>query len=367
MAKIRICHVTSAHRPFDSRIFSKECISLSKAYDVYLIAPNIDDCERDGIHVIGVSIAQKRFRRQIEKKKILKRMMEVDADVYHFHEPELIMYGLKMKKKGKKVIFDSHEDSPATILDMRYFPVWLRKTGSKVYEWFEKYALKKFDGVISVDPRIVDRLKKINQNTEMITNYPKYEEYNIGWERQNQACFTGNIGRLWCPQSIVQGIYGLDVKLVLAGFSSEEYISENLKVLPAWTQVEYTGLLPHDEALKIQGKSFAAFALLDYGVIVGGNWGTMGNTKIFEYMMTGTPIICTDFILWKKIIDKYQCGICVNPHNIKEIHDAVEYLQNHPEEVKRMGENGRNASREVFNWDTQEKVLLDFYKSTVGV
>ena len=43
-------------------------------------------------------------------KDIYKKALEIDADIYHFHDPELLPYGLKLKKKGKSVIFDSHEN-----------------------------------------------------------------------------------------------------------------------------------------------------------------------------------------------------------------------------------------------------------------
>ena len=37
-------------------------------------------------------------------------------------------------------------------------------------------------------------------------------------------------------------------------------------------------------------------------------------------------------------------------------------LLDHPEEARRMGENGRRAVEEEFNWGTQEKKLLALYE-----
>lgn len=363
---IKICHVASAHDPFDGRIFERECTSLAKIYDVYLVIPHKEDVVRNDVHLLGVDIPEGRFSRQFYMGRIFKRMEEVDADVYHFHEPELLPLGLKMKKRGKKVIYDSHENTPAMILNMRYLPKWIRKIASPLYEKYENYALKKFDGVISVDPKIVERLKKNNPNTVMVTNYPKYKEIETKEKRANSICFTGAIGPNWLVDNIVKSVKDIDVNVILAGFTSDEYL-DKLKELSSWNKVEYKGIVPHQSALDIQRTSFAAFALLDYGVIVGGKWGTLGNTKLFEYMMAGTPLICTDFILWKEILDKYKCGICVNPHKIEEISNAIRYLQTHPNEAKIMGENGKRASKEYFNWSTQETILLDFYKETVGI
>lgn len=35
---MKICHLTSAHNNNDTRIFYKECVSLAKKYDVYIVA-----------------------------------------------------------------------------------------------------------------------------------------------------------------------------------------------------------------------------------------------------------------------------------------------------------------------------------------
>lgn len=89
--------------------------------------------------------------------------------------------------------------------------------------------------------------------------------------------------------------------------------------------------------------------------------GTMGNTKIFEEMMAGLPVVCTDFVLWKEFVERYHCGICVDPENVDEIAGAIRYLLDHPDEARQMGENGRRAIKEEFNWTVEEKSLFSLY------
>lgn len=78
--------------------------------------------------------------------------------------------------------------------------------------------------------------------------------------------------------------------------------------------------------------------------------------------MAGLPVICTDFDLWRDFVERYECGICVNPECLQEISDAIRYLIKHPEEAIRMGSNGRRAAEQEFNWGVEEQKLLRLYE-----
>lgn len=84
--------------------------------------------------------------------------------------------------------------------------------------------------------------------------------------------------------------------------------------------------------------------------------------KMFEYMAVGLPVIASNFPLWKKIVEENNCGICVSPLNPEEIAKAIEYLIEYPEEAKKMGENGRKAVLEKYNWENESKKLLKIYE-----
>ena len=78
--------------------------------------------------------------------------------------------------------------------------------------------------------------------------------------------------------------------------------------------------------------------------------------------MAGLPIICTDFVLWKEFIDKYNCGFCVKPKSVEDICTAIKYLLDNPERAKEMGLNGRKAIKEEFNWQNEKKKLFALYE-----
>ena len=368
--KGKICHLTSAHRYTDGRIFYKECCSLAKeGYTVYLIAPNAPNKIECEVQIVGIDVNNKSrwFRMFILPKLIYKKARLIDADVYHFHDPELLPLGLKLKRKGKKVIFDSHEDVPVFIRHKKYIWSLFRLIIAKLYNFYEAYVVHRLDAVISVTPQIVDRLRKININTYQITNYPivsSNDNLNVSCDRN--IVFAGGVSPLWMHENIICSIKDIDINYVIAGKSSDDYL-KILQKLEGWNKVKYLGFISNSEVKTIYRTAIAGVAILGYSPIVGGKLGTLGNTKLFEIMEMGLPVVCTDFSLWKKIIDKWKCGVYVNPYNIEEKKQAILYLLDNPEIACEMGRNGRKAVLKEYNWMSQEQILYRLYSNLMPI
>lgn len=366
----KVCHVTSVHPKEDVRIYQKECVSLAQAgYEVWLVQQG-SDYEKNGVHVVGFGqIHQSRLKRMLlTSRNAYEKALEVDADVYHLHDPELLPYGLKLKKKGKKVIFDSHEDVPADILEKYWIPAPLRKLISRIYAGYEAHCFQKLDGVIGVTPTLCDRLERDARHSVMVTNYPIWVENTpVPTFDSRRIAFTGMISEQWSIHNLLKALESVpEVTLELRSRTIEEPYGSRLRELPGWEKVNFPGSVPHSEVLKLLSECMCGVALLRECPNAGGKTGTLGNTKIFEYMMMGIPLICTDFVLWKEIVDRWQCGICVDPENAEQIRGAVCYILDHPQEAKKMGENGRRAVREMFNWHMEEEKLLGFYQDVIG-
>ena len=147
---IRVCHMTSVHPAEDVRIFHKECVSLAEAgYEVYLVEQG-ESSEKNGVHIVGVGQCSggQLARMTSFAKKVYEAALAVDADVYHFHDPELLPYGLKLKRRGKKVIFDSHEKYTEQLKNKPYLPVWVTVPIAWCYGIYERFVLKQIDAVI---------------------------------------------------------------------------------------------------------------------------------------------------------------------------------------------------------------------------
>ncbi len=362
---IKVCHITSAHPPEDVRIFHKECVSLAKAgYDVYLVARG-ESYEKNGVHIAGFGeVTGGRLKRMtLLARRAYKTALALDADVYHFHDPELLPYGLKLKRKGKKVVFDSHENTLDSILGKAWIPVPLRRL---VYYWFkgrQEKVCKEIDAVITVTPRMTEFFRRLNPRPTQVTNFPILAEAPPPAAPQpGTLVFAGAISPVYNHHIIIRVLEKFpECRYVLCGHVEDGYLQE-LEALPAWKQVRYLGSLPHDEIPALLSKCAVGMAVASYTRNGGWKNGTLGNTKIYEEMMAGLPVICTDFVLWRELVDRWHCGICVEPEDPDAIAAAIQYLLDHMEEARRMGENGRRAVEEEFNWGVEEKKLLALYK-----
>lgn len=364
----KVCHISSAHNSDDARILYKECVSLvNLGYDVYFVVHG-NSAVRQGVNIVGIGDRpSNRFFRMIKSApKAFRAALAVDADIYHIHDPELLPYAIRLKKKGKRVIFDSHEDYLSTISEKKWIPVFLRGFIQTLYKQLEEKVIRKIDGAVVCYHWTYDRYKIINDNVEMILNYPIVESGtgNIREWKPNEfrICFAGGVTSQWCHKEIIQAIQCISgVYYELAGQATPEYLAE-LRRLEGWDRVHYHGRILFDEVNSlIYNNATVGMVLLDYIPQCKGKVGNISNTKFFEYMYAGIPLICTDFMLWQQIIEEEKCGLCVDPHNVCEITKAIEFFLNNRQIAEEMGRNGQKAIMKKYNWASEEKKMLRLY------
>ncbi len=220
---MKVCHMTSAHAQEDIRIFKKECVSLAKAgYEVYQVSRG-ESGIKEGVRLIGTGPEKPgRFYRLINlARTVYRAAKEVDADVYHFHDPELLPYGLKLKRAGKKVIFDSHEDVSAQILDKQWIPRPFRKLVSAVYRRYETHVVKRLDAVVAATPHIAESFMGRCKKVVVVNNYPKLDDIRFHdtpfSEREPIVCYAGGINELRGEKIMVEALKDADAKLIIAG------------------------------------------------------------------------------------------------------------------------------------------------------
>ena len=84
--------MTSVHPPEDIRIFRKECVSAAKAGHQVTLIQSGESYEKDGVTVVGFgTLKGNRLARMLRGPKLVyQKALLADADLYQFHDPELI-------------------------------------------------------------------------------------------------------------------------------------------------------------------------------------------------------------------------------------------------------------------------------------
>lgn len=298
-------------------------------------------------------------------KKVFQKAVELDSDIYHLHDPELIPIGLKLKKLGKKVIFDSHEDVGKDIISKDWIPYIVIKLVSIAYNSYEKYACKKFDYIITATPYIKDKFLKINKNSIDINNFPILGELSndTPWsDKKDEVCYVGGIAQIRGIKEIVKAMeFTKNIKLNLAGSFSEKAVEKEVKTYNGWQKVNELGFLGRENISELYKKSKAGLVTL-HPII---NYLDALPVKMFEYMAAGLPVISSNITLWKEIVEGNNCGICINPLEPKEIAEAIEYIISHPKVAEEMGQNGKKAVLEKYNWQVEEKKMFEVYNGLI--
>lgn len=365
MKRYRLVHLSSVHPRDDVRIYYKQCRSLvNHGHDVTLIvADDLGDECKDGVNVIDVGRLSGRFNRMVNTtRRVFYKAVALDADLYHLHEPELIPIGLKLKRLGKKVVFDSHEDVPKQMLGKPYLGPVSKRVLSGGFSVFERYACRRLDGIVTATPTIREKFLGINRCTLDVNNFPLLGELDaaVPWaEKREEICYVGGIAAIRGIREVVRacGLLETNARLNLAGVFSEHAMEAEVKAYSGWDRVNDHGLVDRAGVRNLLGRSLAG--LVTFHPLP--NHVDAQPNKMFEYMSSGIPVIASNFPLWREVIWGNDCGICVDPLDPKAIAGAIDRLVKNPELARRMGENGREAVRKKYNWSIEEEKLMVFY------
>ncbi|TPD57952.1 glycosyltransferase family 4 protein [Emcibacter nanhaiensis] len=365
---MKICHLTSVHPRNDVRIFHKQCRSLAKnGFDVQLIvADGLGDEVRDQVKIGDVGRLPSRLKRVvITGRRILKKAREINADIYHFHDPELIPVGLLLQCRGKKVVYDVHEDLPRQIISKPWIPPYLRKPISWTAEKIENFLSRFFSAVVTATPFIRDRFLKINSRVVDVNNFPLLEEFSYqpdAEKGQNEICYVGGITKARGIFPLIEALANTTAVLNIAGIYKVPGLRDELSSMPGWEKVVEHGFLDRKGVADLLARSNVGIVTL----LPIENYLDSLPVKMFEYMASGLPVIASDFPYWKTIVEKHDCGVCVDPTNPREIAEAIEHFLRDSELAKKVGKNGRKAVEEVFNWSIEEKKMISIYREMMA-
>jgi glycosyltransferase involved in cell wall biosynthesis len=373
---MKVCHVISGYHRNDARVFVRQCRSLKQAgYDVSLLTNDGKPDEiLEGIPVISCRVHwPERWKVLVAaKRQFMPEAVRLDADVYQLHSPELLPMVHPLRRLGKGVVYDAHEDLPRHLLEKEWLPDLLRRPFGFAAESYLRRTLRQVDDVVSPHSHVVDQLRRTIGKGTLVANFPIVQPLPALTEtefatRPAAICYTGTVYAYSNQEATLDAIAPLQgIRYRVAGYIDDRH-HRALAQRPGAAKLEVMGRVGRAELRALYMSCVAGLAVYDYKHNLGWKLGSYGTNKVFEYMEAGLPLICTDYDLWRDIVDRYQCGVYVRPGAVNEIRAAIDYVMSDRARAFRMGQNGRRAVLEEFNWSSEERKYLAVFERLGGV
>ena len=363
----RVVHVTTVHPRDDIRIFHKECVSLAQAgYEVVqVVGDGHGEAVVEGVRIvdIGRRPAGRLARMRQQPRAALAMVRALRPMLVHLHDPELLPLGVVLARDGVKVVYDAHEDVPRQILTKQWIPKPLRGLVSAGLEWYENRQVALLSAVCAATPHISERFARVAQRGVNVSNFPFLTELAPPANpvpRERAVCYVGGIMRTRGLLQMVRAVAQVpDVTLLLCGNFEDAAFEAELRAEPGWDRVGFMGHVGRDAVRQVLARSSAGLVTL----LPMPSYLEALPIKMFEYMSAELPVIASDFPLWRDIVVRQDCGVCVDPADPQAIAEAIRVILDAPERAQAMGRAGRAAVLEQYNWPQAERELLALYRA----
>lgn len=362
-------HITSVHPRYDIRIFYKECVSLSKAgYETtLLVADGKGDVQGDEIKIIDFGMPLNRFHRMtVIVWRMIKFCWNKQVGIFHIHDPELLFLALILTLQGKTVIFDVHEDVQAQIKNKEYISSVVKPIIAFTYRMFEISISRYISGVITATPYIREKFSEYSKNSVLICNFPILDEFknmnrSLKTKEPNICCYIGAITKGRCAIELVEAAQMVqsDIRIVFMGGVESEDLKNRMEELDVKKRISFEPYGSRLEVKKLMEKSTIGLCVMKPH----NNHVDSLPNKLFEYMSAGLCSIVSNFELWEDLIRITGSGVSCDPMSPEDIAKKIDLLLSDPDASEKMGQNGLKSVKSFYNWNAEEKKLIEFYDS----
>jgi len=374
-----VVHLSTAHSTGDTRIFHKELQTLvAQEYDCHYVVFDDGKMEaHNGVQLHPIGNRDSRLKRWYDLPQLYFEASDIDAEVYHIHDWDLIPVGVALKNwTSEKVIYDVHEDYPHLIRDRDWIPNLIRPIVDSVFPQFEALASNYFDGVIAATEWIADSLRNRGvTNITTIHNFPKTQIIDINDETgeitdsEYTLIYVGGLSEVRGLIEMIELVAelrdrGLSVSLVcLGGFTSKQFEHDakaRIRALGVEDSIKFPGQVNYQQMFQYLSTADVGLALLDVEHYEGGI-----PTKLFEYMYAELPVVITDIQATEGYVSR-DWGRIVPEHETRKQADVITDLLNDPRLRTKMGSTGRNVVESQFSWELEQEKFVELYEEILS-
>lgn len=374
----KVCHFSSVHSVWDTRVFYRECVSLSKHYHVTLIAVGDGQLEtymRNGVKVIKVARPASfvyRFLKTIFQVFILA--VKEDADLYHIHDAEMVPFGIALRLLGKPVIYDIHENTHDDILLKPWLPLSVRRVIAGTYNLMLAVASRFLHFiVVTASPDFLPRFFARPGQSSIVQNFadPKqFEPFRVEKRSSlsgNQFFYVGMIRDMYYNiDPVLEALYllskqGIETTLHLIGYFGVD-TEKGFQQLPYWNEIKHHvklhGFLEMPDAYAISRECKIGICIKNQPE----HMLVSHERKWFEYIAAGLPSIFSDTPIYNNINSEKQVGLAVDLTSPLSIADALKQLLIDHALLDRLTDNCTEVADQTVNWNKEFAILNATYE-----
>lgn len=375
---IKVCHFSSVHSIHDTRVFSRECVSLSKYFDVTLIAIGNFSGQNQGVRIIGIPKAKTKLERFFGTTfKVFVSAIKTEADLFHIHDAEMLPFAMLLGLLGKKVIYDIHENTKQDILlkpwlkpELKVKAAWLYDALLKFSNRFVHYipvvANERFLPIFHVKPKQYS----VVQNFADVNEMRKYRVDDRLMLPSNHIFYVGMIKDMYYDFNVlIEAVYQLKQKGFRVFVHAVGYFGANVKHdfednrywKEVKEQIHFYGKLSMDSAYRISMQCKLGICLKNQPE----EMLVSHERKFFEYMAVALPSVFCHSNIYTDINEEYKIGEAIDLKSANEMAEAIQKILNNEDTYRLMQANCIKASEEKYNWKSQEEILVDLYNKLI--
>jgi len=365
----RVIHVTSTHGAMDTRIFWRECRSLSRAeFDVHIVAHDVPCQYFDGVHFVELPERFTRLSLLTQPYRAAAFLAELEGDIYHFHDPDLLPVAGLMSRRDKVTIYDCHEWYHEVFPYKGYTRV-VTKVVQFAYSVVEKQVLPNLGAIVTPTKELAAVYEGKAKMTAPIVNFAPLDLHE-GDDPENirQEYDLIHVGTLSKPRlsfmlDIVRELHrrGRESTLLLLGISAElqAWIESQSDVADFVTGVER---IPGEQVPRVLRTARIGLNYHPYQP----RFMVAIPMKVFEYMRYGLPFVSSALPPLQRILGDTDAGILVESNDVTAFADAISTLLDDEKALAAMGDHGQECVEHACNWEAESSKLIDLYNMLMG-
>jgi len=363
---------TSVHNWDDIRIFHKEARTLTSIGEVHLVGvdnPDSTPTELDGITLTRLPADGLRLQPGGKFLPRLKRIARISRivlagayQVFHFHDPELIPVGWLAKLRGRRVIYDVHEDVGTMLLSRQGLPKWLGPVSGRLMRGLEYLSTLVFDRIILAATSIARTFNP--KNARFVLNYPIVNQVPQPGRRADgeplRLVYVGGLTTARGINELIDAVQALrnngeTLTLDLYGVIAEQQLKNRIQSISNSGWLTWHGWLPIAQLMD---------RLKDYHVGLSSirdlpNYRYAWPTKVLDYLAAGLPVIASRLPGTEELLSGPDCVVYFEPGDSSSLQTAIQSLQD--EKVRRRLAAKSAGAAADYSWESQAEALINVY------